>query len=227
MDLKRYIKDPLYWALLIYVILTTCLGFIYQNGLILFLGWNLILAGFSYFLVDLFRVTRIKKKPIFLSILIFILFILFFPNTIYVMTDFIHLQSYQFFQNYPSTYVYELADWMVLMVITLGALLGAKFGISALERIRTYLFDTMKKHYYIFLCLLFILSSIGIYIGRFIRLNSWEFHRILEIIPLIFERFSFFIGFVFIYFMIHLVSYFVMSSITKSSYNEIESNMEV
>ena len=222
MDLKRYVKDPLYWALLIYVILAITLGFIYSNGLILFLGWNLILAGFTYFLADVYRSARVGKKPLILTIIIFMLFIIFFPNTIYVMTDFIHLESYHFFEYYPSTYVYELMDWMVLMMITIGALLAAKFGISALERIRTYLFDTIKKYYYIFLGLLFMASSVGIYIGRFIRLNSWEFHRIFEIIPLIFNEFSFFIGFVFIYVMIHLTAYFVMSSFSKSSYNEIE-----
>lgn len=222
MDLKRYFKDPLYWALLIYVILSITLGFIYGNGLILFLGWNLILAGFAYFLSDLFCIVRVKKKPMILTVIIFSLFIIFFPNTIYVMTDFIHLQSYQFFTNYPSIYLYQLMDWMVLMMITLGALLSAKFGTSSLERIRTSLFEPIKKIYPIFLGVLFLASSVGIYIGRFIRLNSWEIHKIFEIIPLILNEFSFFIGFIFIYFMIHLASFFVMSSLSKSSYNVIE-----
>ena len=226
MDLKRIIKDPHYLALSIYVILAIVCGIIYRNFLILFLGWNLILAGFVYFLSDVFIGLRKMNRSLWILIPVFILYILFFPNTIYVMTDFVHLQTYEFFIEYSSVYAYTLSDWVVLMMITLGALLGAKFGVSSLKNMRSSLFGWMKKYYYIFLLGLFIISSIGIYIGRFIRLNSWDFHKIFEVIPDIFNSFDFFIGFVLIYVMIHITSYFVMSSFNKYGYNEINNTTE-
>ncbi len=222
MDLKRIIKDPHYLALVLYVILAMIFGIIYRNFLILFLGWNLILAGVVYFLSDVFIGLRKKMNKLWILIPLFILYILFFPNTIYVMTDFVHLQTYEFFTEYSSIYAYQISDWVVLMMITLGALLGAKLGVSSLKNLRGYLFSWMKKKYYIFLLGLFLISSVGIYIGRFIRLNSWDFHKIFQIIPDIFERFDFFIGFVFIYVLIHITAYFVMSSFNKYGYNEIE-----
>lgn len=226
MVIKRSLKDPLYYGLLLYVIAAFVLGFTYSNGLILFLGWNLILAGIAYFLSHLFRATRESKKPLYLSIIILFFFILFFPNTIYVMTDFIHLQSYNFFFNYPSVYTFQLMDWMVVLMITSGALLAAKFGVSAIENIRPYLYIKVKQYFIASLSFLFLISSVGIYIGRFIRLNSWEFHKILDVIPLLFENFSFFIGFVMIYFIIHWTSYLVMANHHKEGYNRINENVE-
>jgi uncharacterized membrane protein len=222
MDLKKMVKDPHYLALSLYVILSIIFGFIYSNFLVIFLGWNLILAGFVYFLSDYFIMLRKKNKKTWILSLVYIVYFLFFPNTIYVMTDFVHLQNYTFFNEYASIYAYQLSDWVVLMMITLGALLGAKLGISSLKNMRFYLFGWMKRYYYLYLLGLFFISSVGIYIGRFIRLNSWEFHKILEVIPEVFHRFDFFIGFLFIYVMIHFTSYFVMSSFNKYSYNEIE-----
>ncbi|MDY0075397.1 MAG: DUF1361 domain-containing protein [Acholeplasmataceae bacterium] len=225
MDLKQVIKDPIYLALVIFVIIAMFFGGFYGNFLILFLGWNLLLAGFTYFLVDIFIYLRKKRSHIALVLLIWFMFILFFPNTIYVMTDFIHLENYQFFIDYAEIYRYVLMDWVVLMIITIGALLAAKIGIESLEKMKPYHFEWIKKHYVIYLGLLFLASSIGIYIGRFIRLNSWEFHQIVSVIPQIIQKFSFFIGFIGIYMMIHLTAYFVMSS-HAIGYTEIRKQTE-
>lgn len=225
MDLKQVIKDPIYLALVIFVIIAMFFGGFYGNFLILFLGWNLLLAGFTYFLVDIFIYLRKKRSHIALVLLIWFMFILFFPNTIYVMTDFIHLENYQFFIDYAEIYRYVLMDWVVLMIITIGALLAAKISIKSLEKMKPYHFEWIKKHYVIYLGLLFLASSIGIYIGRFIRLNSWEFHQIVSVIPQIIQKFSFFIGFIGIYMMIHLTTYFVMSS-HAIGYTEIRKQTE-
>jgi uncharacterized membrane protein len=201
-------------------------GFIYGNGLVLFLGWNLILAGVAYFFSHLFTVLRKKKKHHALPMIVLLVFILFFPNTIYVLTDFIHLQNYHFFDTYPSVYTYITEDWVVFMMIAVGALLAAKLGIASLVKMKPYLYDVVKKYEYLFLGLLFIASSFGIYIGRFIRLNSWDILKLHTYIPLIFDRFDFFMSFMGIYIVLHIVVYFVMTNHEKSSYNRIESTLE-
>jgi hypothetical protein len=60
-ELKRWVKDPIYWLIFIYVIFSIIFGFIYRNGLILFLGWNIILAGVAYTIANLFIYTRKKR----------------------------------------------------------------------------------------------------------------------------------------------------------------------
>lgn len=226
MEIKKIFKDPLYWILLIYVIFSMIFGFRYLNGLVLFLGWNLILAGIAYFIAHVFTVLRKKEKYPYVSFSLFLIFILFFPNTIYVLTDFIHLQNYDFFSDYPSVYSYIIEDWIVFMMIAVGALLAAKLGVASLIKMRPYVYQFIKKNYIWFLGILFVASSFGIYIGRFIRLNSWDILELFTHIPLIFERFQFFVSFMGIYIVIHITVYFVMTNHEKSSYNNGEYTLE-
>jgi uncharacterized membrane protein len=225
-ELKRWVKDPIYWLVLVYVIFSITFGFIYRNGLILFLGWNIILAGFAYALANLFIYTRKKRSSIWITVILFMLFILFFPNTMYVLTDFIHLQNYTFFLDYPSVYAYVTDDWVVFTMIAIGALIAAKCGVQSLKNIKGYLFVIIKKYYFIFLGTLFVASSVGIYIGRFIRLNSWDIFKLHTYLPIIFDRFSFFISFVIMYTVIHGITYFVMTNQYQTSYNRSDNTLE-
>jgi len=206
---KKMINDWRFWGVFIYVILSILFGLVYQNGLILFLGWNMILASVVYILSYLYVDLKIKRKNI-RSWTILALFILFFPNAIYITSDFIHLQVYDFFSDYASIYTYTLMDWIVFMQVTLGAFWGAKLGISALDYMKDYHVPLIKRYYPIFLGILFIASSVGIYLGRFIRLNSWNIFNMFNVVHDISEQGLFFIGFVGIYVVIHLVIYFVM-----------------
>lgn len=211
---NKMIKDWHFWGVLVYVMLSFVFGIFYQNGLILFLGWNMILAAVVYALSYLFVELRKRNKNL-LSWIVLVIFILFFPNAIYITTDFIHLQNYHFFTSYPNIYAYELMDWILFMQITIGAFLGAKLGISALDYMKDQHHHIIKHHYTLFLGLLFVLSSIGIYLGRFIRLNSWEIFDVIHIINDVFDQGLFFIGFVLIYSIIHLVIYVVMKENKK------------
>lgn len=212
MVIKKVIKDPFYQMLIGYVFLSILFGLIYQNGLILFLGWNLILVGIAYSFANLFVCLRKIKKYSFFTLMIIILFILFFPNTIYVLTDFIHLENYDFFTSYPSGYAYGIEDWIVFMMITIGALLAAKIGVLSLFVIKPYLYPFIQKFHIYFLFLLFLASSFGIYLGRFFRLNSWDILKIFDFIPMIFDEFTFFLSFMGISLLIHSAVYIIMSN---------------
>lgn len=207
---KEIIKNPIYYVIGIFVLVAFNIGIVLRNGLVVFLGWNLILAGMVSFFADSYRVLYLKGYKR-LSIIPFILFILFFPNSVYVLTDFIHLQVYEFFKVYPSVYLYEISHWLVFGIITIGALIACKSGISALDRMKDVSYPFISRFYVLYVGLLFLASSVAIYIGRFIRFNSWDILKVFSIIPQFFQNFSFFISFVGIMWVVHVVIYSLLS----------------
>ena len=227
MEHKKIFGIPLFYILsIVYAIVTTILGIIMNNGLVVCLGWNVSLATFVFFLAQMFVLSRLKKHPFWLSYVIFILFILFFPNTFYLLTDTIHFQAYTFFEEYPSLYALMIEDWIVFTIVTIGMLYGVKLGISAIDLMKDVEFLFIKKYRMFYLLGLFILSSIGIYLGRFIRLNSWNILDVERIIFGIFDQFTFFIQFVFIFTLIQGFSYFLFSSKIKILYNHTKESEE-
>jgi len=198
--------DPLYIVSISYVFLSFLLGITLLNFLVIFLGWNMILATIAYALSKLNN--QLKKKSIkhvYLS-LSFLFWLLFFPNTFYLLTDLIHFQNYGFFNIYPNSYHYDLSTWLVFFHLVIGAFLGAKLGVSSVLNIEdAYFKNSLFK--YVILIGIFYLSSIGIYIGRFIRLNSWDILKIPSALLEIFSQFTFFLGFTTIFMFLHLFCY--------------------
>jgi len=90
--------------------------------------------------------------------------LLFFPNAPYIFTDLIHLTTH-----------YYAHFWVDLMLVLSCALTGLVLGFLSL-----YLMHCMAvKMFGWLLSWLFIgavagLSSFGIYLGRFLRFNSWD-----------------------------------------------------
>lgn len=224
---KKVFGIPLFYAItLIYMIITTSLGIAMNNGLILFLGWNVLLATFVFFLSQMFVLSQKKHSPFWVGYVIFILFIVFFPNTFYLVTDTIHFQAYTFFDDYPSLYALMIEDWIVFTVVTVGMLYGIKLGICAIDNMHDVQYPLIKKHRLPYLLILFVLSSIGIYLGRFIRLNSWNILDLRRIVFGIFDHLDFFIPFVFIFVIIQSFSYFLFSTKDKILYNHTKESEE-
>jgi uncharacterized membrane protein len=202
---------PFYYVSILYIVLSVVLGIFLTNFLIIFLGWNIFLATFVFFLSEIYISLNKKKANQLVQSVVLLMFILFFPNTLYVLTDFIHLQNYSFFENYPNVYAFQIADWLVFMHILIGALYSTKLGISSIHKLEPVFKPLFKKYFLFALSILFILSSIGIYIGRFLRFNSWNFLQIFPMITEVFKNLSFFIGIITIFFVLHWVSYFLFS----------------
>jgi uncharacterized membrane protein len=205
---KSFFKkiDPLYYGSMAYVLLSLILGISLLNFLVIFLGWNMILATIAYGLSKLSN--QLKKKSVkhIYLVLAFLFWLLFFPNTFYLLTDLIHFQNYGFFNIYPDVYLYDLSNWLVFFHLVIGAFYGAKLGVSSIHQIEEAYF--IKHQFkYLFLVVIFYLSSIGIYIGRFIRLNSWDFLKIPNALLEIFSKFTFFLGFTTIFMFLHLFCY--------------------
>ncbi|MGG0153162.1 DUF1361 domain-containing protein [Bacillus mycoides] len=115
------------------------------------------------FLLPLFKVKQ--KSEILVSSLFYIIFILLSPNVFYVVTDLIHLNIYQF--NYKKGLVLE--EWKNFFVLTSGVIIAIYYYILMLKQVNNLLHTKWKKG---ILFVFILLSSIGIFIGRFLRFHS-------------------------------------------------------
>jgi len=90
--------------------------------------------------------------------------LLFFPNAPYIFTDLIHVTSH----IYPHF-------WMDMILILLCALTGFVLGFVSLflmQSVVRAMFGQLAG--WIFIAATAGLSGIGIYLGRFMRFNSWD-----------------------------------------------------
>lgn len=126
-----------------------------------FLNWNLFLAAIPWFASTyLFLKPKSKWKTGF----ILLLWILFFPNAPYILTDLFHLR---FFHSAPI--------WFDLVLVLSFAWTGLIFGFLSLNDLYKIGSNWIKSPWLrISTIFLLFLSSYGIYIGRYLRWNSWD-----------------------------------------------------
>ncbi len=128
----------------------------------LFLVWNLFLAWIPWGVAQLHNM--LDKPSIGLTILFVFLWLLFFPNAPYIITDFVHLRSRP---NVPI--------WYDLMLILSFAYTGLMVGLSSLAYWHDYIRQKSGSGWAWLSISMFIwLSSFGVYVGRFLRWNSWD-----------------------------------------------------
>ncbi len=213
-----------YIASFAYMVVSLILGMYLQNGLIIFLAWNMFLATMVYAIGVLLAYLLDKKAKLWLILGVLAIWILIFPNSIYMLTDFIHFQNYTFFISYSDVYNYSLTEWLVFAHVTIGALYAAKLGIASIHKIEPHVMKYLTGLYHIVLTFLFFLSSLGIFIGRFLRFNSWDIIGLITQIGMVFSHGSFLLGFIVIFIIIHWVVYFLFSN-DKSKIEYMESKI--
>ncbi len=90
--------------------------------------------------------------------------LLFFPNAPYIFTDLIHL----------TTWFYG-AFWVDLSLVLLCALTGLVLGFVSLYLMQSVVDDMLgRAASWLFIAVVAVLSGFGIYLGRFLRFNSWD-----------------------------------------------------
>lgn len=129
-----------------------------------FLAWNLFLAYIPYFISEwLARHPQVVANRIKLLPLVFT-WILFMPNSFYILTDLFHLN------NTSSG-----DSWYDLTLILSFAWNGILFGILSIYKMEILLKKAKGKFVAVFvICVVMWLNAFGIYIGRFLRFNSWD-----------------------------------------------------
>lgn len=128
-----------------------------------FLLWNLILAA-----VPLLITSQIKRFPKIMSnrlffFLFFTIWLLFLPNAPYIITDFLHLR------NGP------MPQWFDILLLMSFAINGLILGLTSMVQMQIFLYRYLSlgkiRSLMIIVC---FLCGLGIYMGRFLRYNSWD-----------------------------------------------------
>ncbi|MCE3259978.1 MAG: hypothetical protein K0S12_1619 [Bacteroidetes bacterium] len=126
----------------------------------LFLFWNLFLAWLPVFFIR--RIGQGSGK--FRRYCLLGLSILFLPNAPYILTDLFHLKK---------SLIAPL--WFDLILILSFAFLGLIYFIMAFDRIlEEFSFQFGKQVICFVKPLLFLATGYGIYLGRYLRFNSWD-----------------------------------------------------
>ncbi len=128
----------------------------------IFLVWNLFLAWIPFMISELFKrlVNAVKWK----QVIVFISWILFFPNALYIVTDLIHLDQ--------ETSVPKWYDAVLLFSSSAIGVIMAFVSLLRIEKFLAFKFNRRLVEFIVFAIL--FLGSFGVYLGRFLRWNSWD-----------------------------------------------------
>jgi len=130
-----------------------------------FLAWNLLLAWLPLLFALGFRIAiRSHRLMSWQNILLLGLWLGFLPNSFYLMSDLIHVQS-----SGETSVLYDIA--MLMSFILNGLILGY---ISVYIVHMQLLKRLSVKQTSIFLGLVFLACSFAIYVGRYLRWNTWD-----------------------------------------------------
>ncbi len=126
--------------------------------------WNLFLAWIPFALAvavyDGWRRKRARGTLVVLGAL----WLLFFPNAPYIVTDFVQLER-----------TADAPYWYDAVTVSAFAWTGVLLGFASL-----FLVQTVVRQWrgvvagWVFAAVALALGSLGIYLGRFLRLNSWD-----------------------------------------------------
>jgi uncharacterized membrane protein/gamma-glutamylcyclotransferase (GGCT)/AIG2-like uncharacterized protein YtfP len=130
-----------------------------------YLSWNLVLAWLP--LIFALRLVIILRRKLWSSwegLTLSVLWLVFLPNSFYMISDFIHLEDVR-----RVNILYDT------LMFTSFIYTGVALGFSSLYLIHTQLkrrLTALEANIWIAITLL--LSSIAIYLGRDLRWNSWD-----------------------------------------------------
>jgi uncharacterized membrane protein len=129
-----------------------------------YLIWNLVLAWIPFVLAILLYDGRRRGTGTLRLLTLAGLWLLFFPNAPYIVTDFVHLE------RDPLSPL-----WFDGMTIASFAAVGLLLGLGSLYLVQSVVRDVlgMRLAWGVAGGAL-ALGSVGIYVGRFVRLNSWD-----------------------------------------------------
>ena len=127
-----------------------------------FLIWNLFLAYLPYSISSyIARMDQQLSKPS--LILLLVTWLLLIPNSFYIITDLFHLRKQD-----------VIPLWFDLALIMSFAWNGLIVGVLSVRQIEKILQSRWHIYEWLFVLPLMYLNALGIFIGRYLRFNSWD-----------------------------------------------------
>jgi len=137
-----------------------------HNSQYYWLTWNLFLAWLpvgSALVAYNLRIPQLKLRVILLS-LCFLGWFFFFPNAPYLVTDLVHL--------HPRPDAPFWSDLVLLLAFAWTGFFLGLFSLLLMQELVRKVVGTWAS--WAFAIVMLGLSSFGIYLGRFLRWNSWD-----------------------------------------------------
>ena len=145
---------------------------------------NILLAGIPLVLSILLIEAKKRSNKIVYAI-VFLLWLLFFPNAPYMITDIMHISALGLYGGSR-----EIAAWIGLFYIATSALLGPIVGLLALDNAVKSI--SRRAPAIVTVAAASLLSGYAMYIGRFLRFNSWDLLRSATLIKILIKDFDLF-----------------------------------
>ena len=127
----------------------------------IFLAWNLFLAFIPWWISN---ILKRKEKLTIIHLPVVAIWLLFLPNAPYILTDLFHLKPR------PS-----LPLWFDLILVLSFALTGMIVFFKSLKDMLKLLTNRIPQLYVTIITpFIFWLVAYGLYLGRYLRFNSWD-----------------------------------------------------
>ena len=177
--------------------------------------WNLFLAWIPFMLAYFAHAVSWRRTTLYLIIpVIAFLWLIFFPNAPYIVTDFLHLEDRP-----------QVPMWYDILMLATFAWTGCFLAIASLRTMQL-----IVKSYvgwfasWLFAGVALSLCGLGIYLGRFSRWNTWDLFSspkaiLRELATNVINPFSNlqFTGFTILFTAFLVVCYLTFMSISKES----------
>lgn len=154
-------KNKIIYLLTFYAVLLVFIRvFFTHSGFYLFLIWNLFLAFIPFWIS---KFIYYKKSKIVLFSL-FPIWLIFIPNAPYIITDLFHLEK-----------GIKMPIWFDLLLVSSFVINGLILFFLSIKHVhQTIEFHYNKVKANLLSFVTFLLTGFGIYIGRYLRWNSWD-----------------------------------------------------
>jgi uncharacterized membrane protein len=162
--IKISTAEKIIFSFLLFIGALLIMRIVYSNNLrYIFLMWNLFLAWIPFQLAVV-----LTLKPHFSKWKQYILlagWLLFFPNALYIITDLVHLE------NSGN----DVPVWFDVLLLFTSSVTGLLMAFISLYHVEVFIRRNITAtHVNKIIAASIFLGSFGVYVGRFLRWNSWD-----------------------------------------------------